>query len=110
MLFSLYVSDIPTPSRRIELAQYADDTALVATSKQPQLLKYIETYLTKLETWLRDWRIAINVDKSAAVLFTTTRIPTPRPLRFLGNEIQWVEKVKYVEVILDKNQSPGLVT
>ena len=72
VLFSLYVNDIPTPSRHIELAQYADDTALVATSKQPQLLlKYLETYLTELETWLRDWRIAINVDKSAAVLFTT---------------------------------------
>ena len=38
----------PTPSRHIELAQYADDTALVATSKQPQLLlKYLETYLTE---------------------------------------------------------------
>ena len=83
--------------------QYADDTALVATSKQPQLLlKYLETYLTELETWLRDWRIAINVDKSAAVLFTTRRTPTPRPLRFLGDEIQWVEKVKYLGVTLDK--------
>ena len=36
----------------VSLAQYADDTALVATSKQPQLLlKYLETYLTELETW-----------------------------------------------------------
>ena len=51
------------PSYHIDLAQYAGDTALVATSKQPQLLlKYLETYLTELETWLRDWRIAINVD------------------------------------------------
>ena len=66
---------------------YADDTALVATSMQPQLLL---KYLKELETWLRDWRIAINVDKSAAVLYTTRRIPTPRPLRFFGDEIQWV--------------------
>ena len=66
------------PSHHIDLAQYAGDTALVATSKQPQLLlKYLETYLTELEIWLRDWRIAINVDKSAAVFFTTKHIPTP---------------------------------
>ena len=110
VFFSLYVNDMPTPSRHIELAKYADDTALLATSKQPQLLlKYLETYLTELETWLRDWRIAINVDKSAAVLFTTRRIPTPRPLRYLGDEIQWVKKVKYLGASLGKRHI-GLVT
>ena len=58
--------------------------------------------LTELEIWLQDWRIVINVDKSAAVLFTTRCIPTPRLLRFLEDKIQWVEKVKYLEVTLDK--------
>jgi hypothetical protein len=38
VLFSLYVNDIPTPSRHVELAQYADDTALIATSRDPSLL------------------------------------------------------------------------
>jgi hypothetical protein len=33
VLFSVYVNDIPTPSRNVELAQYADETALVATSR-----------------------------------------------------------------------------
>ena len=54
-LFSLYVNDIPTTSRHIELAQYGDETALVATSKHPALLvKYLETHLTELEIWLRE--------------------------------------------------------
>jgi hypothetical protein len=38
MLFSLYVNDIPTPSRHDKLAHYADDTALVAMSRSPSLL------------------------------------------------------------------------
>ena len=88
VIFSLYVNDIPTPSRHIELAVYVDDTALVVTSKQPVLLvKYLETHLSEVEKWLRDWMIAINVGKSAAVLCTTRYIPPPRPLRFLGEEI-----------------------
>ena len=71
-----------------ELYQYADDTALVATSRQLALLvKYLETHLADLEIWLRDWRIAINVGKSAAVLFTTRYIQPPRPLKFFGEEI-----------------------
>ena len=70
VLFSLYVNDIPTPSHHIEVAQYADDTALVATYKHTALLvKYLESHLSELEIWLREWKIAINVGKSAAVLF-----------------------------------------
>jgi hypothetical protein len=62
VLFSLYVNDIPTPSRHVELAQYADDTALIGTSRDPSLLVgYLEAYLGRLELWLRSWRIPINV-------------------------------------------------
>jgi hypothetical protein len=43
MLFNLYVNDIPMPSHHIELAQYANDTTLVATSKKLILLKYPQT-------------------------------------------------------------------
>jgi hypothetical protein len=50
VLFSLYVNDMPTPSRHVELALYADDTALVATSRSPYLLvNYLEAYLCRLE-------------------------------------------------------------
>ena len=85
VLFILYVKDIPTPSRHIELAQYGDDTALVATFKHPALpVKYLEIHLSDLKIGLRDLRIVINVGKSAAVIFTTRHIP---PLRFLREEI-----------------------
>ena len=50
VLFTLYVNDIPTAWRHVELAQYADNTALVATSDSTKLLlKYFETYLIALE-------------------------------------------------------------
>lgn len=38
ILFSLYVNDMPGPSQHVELALYADDTAIIATSRQPVLL------------------------------------------------------------------------
>jgi hypothetical protein len=60
-------------TQAVELAQYADDTALIATSRDPSLLVgYLEGYLGRLELWLRSWRIAINVSKSTAVLFAKT--------------------------------------
>jgi hypothetical protein len=104
VLFSLYVNDIPTSSRHVELAHYADDTALVATSRSPLLLVgYLEAYLGRLEHWLRDWRIAINVSKSTAVFFVKAArcIRKPRAVQFLGEPIQWVETARYLGVTLD---------
>ncbi len=52
VLFSLYVNDMPTPSRHVELALYADGTAIIATSRKPTLLvSYLETYLSSLQRW-----------------------------------------------------------
>jgi hypothetical protein len=59
VLFSLYVGMSRTPSRHDQLAQYADDRALVATSLNSSLLVgYLEAYLGRLERWLHDWRFA----------------------------------------------------
>jgi hypothetical protein len=97
VLFSLYVNDMPSPSHHVELALYADDTAVIATSRQPALLvKYLETYLSYLERWLSEWRIAINVSKSSAMHFAKTerRVPKPRPVQLFGEPFQWVDTAR----------------
>jgi hypothetical protein len=36
--------------------------AVMATSRKPELLaSYLESYLSDLERWLKEWRIAISV-------------------------------------------------
>jgi hypothetical protein len=105
VLFSLYVYDMPSPSRHVELALYADDAAIIATSREPALLgKYLETYLSDLQRWLSEWRIAINVSKSSAMLFAKTgrRIQNPRTIHLFGEPIQWVDAARYLGVTLDK--------
>jgi hypothetical protein len=104
VLFSLYVNDLPTPSQHFELAQYADDTAVIATSRNPYLLVgYLEAYLGRLEFWLRHWRIAINVSKSTVMLFAKAmrRVRQPRPMQFLEEPIEWIETARYLGVTLD---------
>jgi hypothetical protein len=53
----------------------------------------LDVYVGRLELWLRDWRIAINVSNSIAVLFAKAarRVRQPRPMQFLGEPIEWVE-------------------
>jgi hypothetical protein len=99
VLFSLYVNDMPTPSRYVELALYADDTAVIATSRKPALLvSYLESYLYDLQRWLSEWRIMINVSKSSAIIFTraTWRFIQPRPVTLLGEPIEWVDTTCYL--------------
>jgi hypothetical protein len=78
VLFSLYVNDMPIPSRRVDLFIYVDDTAVIATSRKPELLvSCLESYLSDLERWLKEWKIAINFAKSTAMLSTHRRIQNP---------------------------------
>jgi hypothetical protein len=53
MFLSLYINDMPVPSCHVNLALYADDTAIIATShKSALLIMYLETYFSDLERWL----------------------------------------------------------
>ena len=70
VLFSLYVNDMTKPSHHVDLSIYADDTAIISTSRTPVLLvSYLQSYLSHLERWLNEWRIAINVSKSSVIIF-----------------------------------------
>jgi hypothetical protein len=94
---------MPVPSRHVELALYADNTAVIATSRKAALLvSYLESYLADLKLWLRKWRIAINVSKSMAMLFARRRMQTPRPVGLFGEPIVWDDTARYLGVTLDK--------
>ena len=90
VLFSLYVKDMPSPSHHVELALCAGDTAIIATSRKPTLLvSYLESYLIDRQWWLSEWRIAINVSKSTALIFARARrhFIRPRPVTLFGEPI-----------------------
>jgi hypothetical protein len=102
VLFSLYVNDMPTPSHHVELPLCADDMDPVATSRRSSLLiNYLQAYLCRLQHWLRDWRISINVSKSTEMLFTTRSIQRPRPIQLPGELIVWVEMARHLELTLN---------
>jgi hypothetical protein len=66
----VFVNDMPTPSLHVVLALCSDDTPIIATSRNPTLLvSCLETYLSNLQRWLSEWRIAINVSRSSAMIF-----------------------------------------
>ena len=100
VLFSLYINDI-SPSYHVELSRYVDYTAVIASSRKPTLfVSYLESYLNDLQRWLSEWRIAINVSMSSAMIFART-----------GRPIQLDETTRYLGVTLYKQVtwSPHIV-
>jgi hypothetical protein len=81
---------MPSSSHHVELALYADDMAVIATSRKPTLLvSYLESYLNDLQQWLSEWRIAINVSNSSVITFARAgwRFIQPRPVTLFGEPI-----------------------
>jgi len=100
---------MPSPSHHVELAVYEDDTAVIATFCQPALpVKYMDTCLSDLERWLREWRIAIDVSKSSALLFAKAGkcVLKLRPHQLTEEPVQWVDTMRFLGVNLDHG-SPG---
>jgi hypothetical protein len=104
VLFSLYVNDMPSPSHHVQLALYADDTAIIATSRKPTLLvRYLDSYLNDLLRWLSEWRIAIYVSKSTAIILGCAgrHFMKPRPVTLFGEPIEWVDTTRYLRATID---------
>jgi len=65
--------------------------AQIFPSRKPTLLViYLESYLNDLQRWLSEWRIAINVSKSTAIIFARAdwRFIQPRTVTLFGEPIQ----------------------
>ena len=103
LLFNIYCSDLPSPiDRNTHLAQYADDTAILSSSANELLaIIRVQNQACLLETWCRDWRVAINPSKSAATVFTRRKTKTHPNIMMFGEKVPWTSDIKYLGVTLD---------
>ncbi|GFX79767.1 RNA-directed DNA polymerase from mobile element jockey [Trichonephila clavipes] len=101
-LYNIYTHDFPQHST-VSTCLFADDSAVLSQSVQLKYtIKTVQHFLDKLETWLTHWRIAINVDKSQAIVFKKWGvIDPPFQLTLFDDNIQWVPAVKYLGLHID---------
>jgi hypothetical protein len=91
--------DVPSPSHHVELALYADDRAIIATSCKPTLVvSYLESYLNDLQRWLIERRIAIYVSKSTTIIFARARrrFIQSRPVTLFEEPIESVDTTRHL--------------
>ncbi|GFU80956.1 hypothetical protein TNCV_1277021 [Trichonephila clavipes] len=62
----------------------------------------MQKFLDRLQDWLTQWRIAINVDKSQAIILRKWGvIDPPFQLTIFDDNIQWVSVVRYLGLLMD---------
>lgn len=105
LLYSIYTSDF-NPTNTFDTAYYADDTALITSSKLTSaLLKKMEKSLITCNNYYRKWKIKINNAKTQAIIFPFNKSPKRLPRRNLtinNVTINILDEVKYLGVTLDK--------
>jgi hypothetical protein len=95
ILFTFYISDIPR-FPHVQLALYADDTALVAVMNVDTIVRRPTMAVCRLKQYFARWRLQVNISKTEAIFFTKRRpLPTPA-LHIDGQAIPWSPSVKYL--------------
>ncbi|GFV00134.1 RNA-directed DNA polymerase from mobile element jockey [Trichonephila clavipes] len=96
-LHNIYTYDFPD-HLTVSTCLFADESTLLTQGVHlSYTIKAMQNYLDILEIWLTDWRIAIDVEKSQAIVFRKWGIIDPQSeLTLFGNNIQWVSVVRYL--------------
>ena len=105
LLYLLYTADLPYSeniNKSVTIATYADDTTIVACDSDPKnATNKLQKYLSKAESWFKNWRIKVQDEKSTHVTFTLRKENCP-PVYMYNKPIPQSEHVKYLGMHLDR--------
>ena len=90
--------------RQNSKSQFADDTALWATSKNVQFTtKLLQKDLRKLVKWSAKWRIKLNPEKTKVIIFSRSYlVGKPEPnLKLYGKRHKIYPQVKFLGITFD---------
>jgi hypothetical protein len=105
ILFSLYINDLPSVCRSVNIQMYADDTVLYvhAKNKQQAATKLSEA-LVYVSDWLKVSDLYLNINKTVCMFFSKkSTSPQQADVFIEGEKMMVVSEFKYLGIILDSN-------
>jgi len=109
LLYLLYCADLPTLPEDIQLYQYADDTAFLATAHTiQQINRKMQVAIDSVTDWCSKWKLTINAAKTQAIVFLPPKQRSrvqrnPSKLKLIVNQtcIKPTHTVKYLGITFD---------
>jgi len=108
LLFLLYINDLNLALFNCSVFHFADDTNLLFSSKNPDILhKQINAELKILFDWLCANRLSLNASKTEFIIFRPPRLNLNKRVTLKLNGVTIFEstKIKYLGIILDSRLS-----
>ena len=108
LLFLLYINDLPQKSKLLDSIMFAEDTNLFYLGKDiHSLFNTVNNELSNIRQWFNSNKLSLNADKTKLTLLHKVRqrdnIPLVLPTLKKNTLIKWVDHIKFLGVLFDKN-------
>lgn len=104
LLFLLFVNDLPNYITEGKVFMYADDTTIVVSDAQPDIVLYkAKMILDEFNDWCFKNRLIINYSKTSCIEFKNKSTSNNQIMMFNNHEIKIDSAASFLGVILDKN-------
>ena len=115
LLFLAYTIDLPNcVAVPTSCDQFADDTALTTVSPSPTECEgHLQRSVDATSTWLSEWKLAVNVDKTVSMEFTRRPFSSDFAINLNGNTLKKVRIQRtsrpgpYFRPAVDSPRQPG---
>ena len=104
LLFLLYINDLHRVSSILFTILFADDTTLVASGHNLDLLvSETNQELCKIQNWISANKLSLNISKTNYIFFSKKANSLPDPISLNGCVIERKHSTKYLGVLINEN-------
>lgn len=109
ILFIIYINDMPQASPNLNFVIYADDTSVLLSDKNINVLHTnLNTELDLLNKWIKANKLIINVTKTTYILFQNRSLKYDMPPLTMDNKfMQRVSHTKFLGLHIDEHLNWG---
>uniref|UniRef100_A0A8C6WF21 Reverse transcriptase domain-containing protein n=1 Tax=Neogobius melanostomus TaxID=47308 RepID=A0A8C6WF21_9GOBI len=105
-LFLLYINDLCEVSTKLKFILFADDTTILCSSKDLQLLiSEVTTELHKLKEWFNRNKLSLNILKTKMILFGKRNSKVQIKINIENTQIEQVKEYTFLGVIFNHEVS-----
>jgi hypothetical protein len=105
----IYLNDLPVAIDANSVYQYCDDSLITWNVTNHKSCEELQGVLQKLENWMRDHHMKINMRKCQCISFRRSENSFTKSFNYQlqGETIQWVNQIKYLGVMISDDFTWG---
>ena len=101
LLFVMFINDLPLITG-MQTTLFADDACLrVGHASLEYIQSYVNSELQKVEDWMNQNKLNLNVSKTNFVLFNRSKQPVSISLQYNNTNLERTDVIRYLGVLID---------